>query len=282
VGLRLRVGAAEIAMAEDAVTTSNIGRYPRSSRQSWLRYLPDLPESGDFPSRVMTFVIRSQGKTILVDSGVGNWDSPTFGNGHLLDSLAALDLAPEQIDFVMPTHMHGDHIGWNTRPSPSGPVPTFQRARYLFQQAEWDYFTSDAYLANRGGTIIENCVLSLKDSGLMDLIGSEAKVTDEVTLLHAPGHTPGQVAVLVQSQGEAALLVGDAFHNPAQFTETEWSHMVDVDPDLSARTRRALLKVAAAVEPLVAGAHFNRSGDPFCGQVVAIDGRTYWRGVELP
>src|SRR5690606_20057806 len=126
--------------------------------------------------------------------GVGAHGLWRFGDGHLLDSLKELDLSPEDIDYVVPTHLHLDHVGWNTTPSPDGPVPTFPRARYLFQQLDWDAFTSEEFL-NRpsvspmSGTMqemIRVAVLPLKDTGLMDLIGPEQAITDEVTLLHTP------------------------------------------------------------------------------------------------
>ena len=148
---RIRVGNAEIAVARDAdyrMAPGNFlcdaagGEIPSSSFAPYLggRDPGDLEES-----RVCTYVIRSRGKTILVDAGVGQWGIWRFGDGHLLESLAALDVTPESVDFVLPTHLHLDHVGWNTRPSPNGPVPTFPHARYLFQQRDWDHFTSPEF-----------------------------------------------------------------------------------------------------------------------------------------
>ena len=276
---RIRVGSAEIAVAADAAFTLNTsGAFPNVPAEAWRVYHPDIAPSGEIPSRVLTFVVRSQGRTILVDSGVGEWGVWRFGNGHLLDSLAALDVRPEAVDFVVPTHLHIDHVGWNTRRSPQGPVPTFPRARYIFQQADWDYFTRPEFLAGERGAYIEHSVLPLQDSGLMELAGSERAITDEVTLLHAPGHTPGQVCVLIQSAGEACVILGDVCHHPAQLTETDWSPVADIDGSLSARTRKAVVEQAKEMGALVAGAHFNA---PSFGHLVEIEGRTLWRGVEL-
>ncbi len=236
-----------------------------------------------------TYVIRSQGKTILVDTGVGAHGLWRFGDGHLLDSLKELDLSPEDIDYVMPTHLHLDHVGWNTRPTPNGPVPTFPRARYLFQKLDWDAFTSDEFL-NRPSVspmsdsmqnMIKVAVLPLKDSGLMDLIGPEETLTDEVTLLHTPGHTMGSVSILVQSGTDAALIIGDAAHNPAQFTESDWSPAVDIDPSLSARSRKGLAEQAIRLNAMVAGGHL-ASPDQFAfGSIIQMEGRPMWRGVSL-
>lgn len=287
---RLKVGNAEIAVATDAEFRYVPAQFiPGVPADRWRPYLKGADPEALLESRVTTYVVRSQGKNILVDAGVGRHGLWRFGDGHLLDSLKELDLAPEDIDYVLPTHLHLDHVGWNTTPTPNGPVPTFPRARYLFQQADWDAFTSDEFL-NRPSVspmsanmqnMIRLAVLPLKDTGLMDLIGPEQVITDEVTLLHTPGHTPGSVSVLVQSGSEAALLVGDAAHNPAQFTESDWSPAVDIDPSLSARSRKALAEQAVRLQALVAGGHLAPPDEPAFGRIILMDGRPMWRGVTL-
>jgi glyoxylase-like metal-dependent hydrolase (beta-lactamase superfamily II) len=286
----IRVGNAEIAMALDAEFRYAPTQFmPGVPGERWQPYLGGADPNEVLESRVMTFVVRSQGKTILVDSGVGQHGLWRFGDGHLLDSLKALDLSPEDIDFVVPTHLHLDHVGWNTRPTPDGPVPTFTNARYLFQQADWDHYITPGFLESPAETpmqqstknMLSTAVLPLKESGLMDLIGPERVITDEVTLLHTPGHTPGSVSILVQSGSEAALLIGDAAHNPAQLTETEWSPAVDVDGSLSARTRKAVVEQAQRLDAVVAGGHFGAPGHPAFGRIIVMDGRPMWRGVSL-
>jgi glyoxylase-like metal-dependent hydrolase (beta-lactamase superfamily II) len=281
----LKVGNALITVARDAdFRYAPASFLPNAPAEAWKPYLGGQDPTTIDESRVLTYVIRSQGKTILVDSGVGEWGIWRFGDGHLLDSLKALDLSPEEIDFVLPTHLHTDHVGWNTRPSPNGPVPTFTRARYLFQKADWEYFTGDEYLNNgpegAGPRMMRNAVLPLKDTGLMDLIDSEHVLTDEVTLLHTPGHTPGSVTVLVQSRDEACLLIGDAAHHPAQLTETDWSPAIDIDPSLSARSRKGIVEQARRLDAYVAAGHFREPGPAF-GKIVPIEGRMLWRGVTL-
>jgi len=185
---------------------------------------------------------------------------------------------------VLPTHLHVDHVGWNTQPSENGPVPTFPRARYLFQKADWDFFTTDTpeswlnTAQGPGPQMMRVAVIPLKETGLMDIIGSERVITDEITLLHNPGHTPGSTTVLVQSGGEAAMLIGDAAHHSAQLTETSWSPMADIDGDLSARSRKALVEQAVRLNAYVAGGHF-AAKDPSFGRIIVMDGKSYWRGV---
>ena len=284
----LKVGNVEIAMAFDAPFRYAPIQFISSGGERWRAYLNGGDPAEIIESRVMTFVVRSQGKTILVDTGVGDHGYWPFGAASLLGSLKQLDLEPDDIDFVLPTHLHLDHVGWNTRPTPNGPVPTFTKARYLFQQADWDHFTSDAVLNATGSPLVEltakqmaAAVVPLKDTGLMDLIGPEYKVTDEVTLIHTPGHTMGSVTVLVQSGSEAALLLGDAAHHPAQLTETDWTPGIDMDPSLSQRSRKALVAQAQRQNAYVAGAHFNGPGMPSFGRMILMEGRPVWRGVEL-
>ena len=285
---RLRIGSVEIAVARDADFQFTPANSLRDAAGA------EIPEEqlraalgGQHPavaqeSRVLTFVVRSRGQTILVDSGVGPWGVWRFGDGHLLDSLAALDLTPAQIDVVLPTHLHLDHVGWNTLPSPNGPVPTFPNARYLFQQADWDYFTSEQFLSQDVPLtqMVRNAVLPLRDTGLMELIGPERAITDEVTLLQTPGHTPGSVTVLIQSGGEAALLFGDAAHHPVEFVEPDWSPLYDIDRSLSARSRVALIAEAQRLDAYLAGAHF-LAAEPTFGRIVPIAGRPTWQGVTL-
>lgn len=285
---RLKLGSAEIAVARDADYRIAPGRFLRDAQReeippdAFRPHLGDLDPTEYQESQVLTYVIRSQGQMILVDAGVGLWGIWRFGDGYLLDSLAAIDLEPADIDFVLPTHLHLDHVGWNTRPSDDGPVPTFLNARYLFQQADWDHFTGDEFLSGDGPLVemVHKAVLPLEHSGLMELIGPEHTVTSEVTLLHTPGHTPGSVTVLVQSAGESALLMGDAAHHPLQFTQTDWSPLVDVDATLSARSRQALVAEALRRDAYVAGGHF-LAADPTFGKVIQLENRTVWRGAAL-
>ena len=285
---RLQVGSATIAVARDVDYRLAAGQFLRDAERKEIApaafrpYLGDRDPAEPEESQVVTFVIRSRGQTILVDAGVGPWGLWRFGQGHLLDSLASLDLGPEAIDYVLPTHLHLDHVGWNTRPSDAGPVPTFPNARYLFQQADWDHFTGNEFLNGEGPLVemVRQAILPLEHTGLMDLIGSEHTVTEEVTLLHTPGHTPGSVSVLVQSGGEAALLVGDAAHHPLQLTQTDWSPLVDVDASLSARSRQAIVEQAKRLDAYVAGGHF-LAADPTFGKIIQFEGRNVWRGVAL-
>jgi len=287
---RVKVGNAEIAMVWDAEFRYAPSQFLASMpAEKWAPYLNGVSPDEVQESRVMTFLVRSQGKNILVDAGVGAHGLWRFGEGHLLDSLKELDVSPEEIDFVVPTHLHLDHVGWFTRPSADGPVPTFKNAQYLFQQADWDFFVESDYLKGPSTSPLNEmtqkmfaaAVEPMRNSGLMTLIGPERLITDGVTLLHTPGHTLGSVSILVQSGSEAALLIGDAAHTPAQMTEMEYSPGIDIDPSLSERSRRAVVAMAQEKNAYVAGAHFGAPGHPAFGRIILMDGRPMWRGVSL-
>lgn len=289
---RIRVGEVEIAVARDG--------YWEAAPSAHLRDLAnnEIPDAtiaaaldGADPrqvirSRVLCFVLRSRGKTILLDAGVGGWGLWRFGDGHLLDSLAELGVRPEAIDYVVPSHLHLDHIGWNTHPGPDGePVITFPNARHLFHQADWDHFNDPAVIARLGETpqarIMPKALLPLRDAGLIDLVsGSEASVTDEVTILHTPGHTPGSVSILVKSGDESAIFIGDLAHLCLQLTEVDWSPPYESDREQSARSRRSVVEDAVGRNSLVAGSHLDEG--PVFGRMVLLNGRRVWQGVSLP
>ena len=236
-------------------------------------------------SRVLCFVVKSGGGTILLDAGVGAWGLWRFGDGHLLDSLAALDVRPEDVDLVIPSHLHLDHIGWNTHPGPDGePVITFPNATHLFHKGDWDWFTStDVYAKDGEDSLlyrtVTNCLLPVAHAGRVELIDAETPVTDDVTILHAPGHTPGSVCTLIQSAGESALFIGDLVHLCVQLSTPDWSPPYEHDREASARSRRRIVEEAVGRNALVAGSHLDEG--PVFGRMIALDGRRFWQGVAL-
>jgi glyoxylase-like metal-dependent hydrolase (beta-lactamase superfamily II) len=245
--------------------------------------MPGQDPKATIRSRVLTFVVKSRGKTILLDAGVGGWGLWRFGDGHLLDSLRDLDVSPEEIDYVIPSHLHLDHIGWNTHPDADGkPVITFPNARHLFHKADWVHFTNPSLYQQDGPEsrlfrTVSNCLLPVEVAGLMELVDHEMAVTDEVTILHTPGHTPGSVSILVQSGGESALFIGDLVHLCMQLTAPEWSPPYENDRQASASSRRRIVEEAIGRNALVAGSHLDEG--PIYGRMVTLDGRRFWQGV---
>ncbi|MEJ8640341.1 MBL fold metallo-hydrolase [Streptomyces sp. MS1.HAVA.3] len=206
---------------------------------------------------VHALLVDTGGRRILVDTCVGNGQASVpmlrMLDTTWLDDLTALGHPPESIDTVVCTHLHFDHIGWNARLVDGRWVPTFPRARHLITRTEWDHWEGEA------GTDLHDTMRPLLDDGLVDLVGlvdTRHRVGDGVYLEAAPGHTPGQVAVVVQSGAERAVITGDLVHHPVQFTEPDVPSLSDVDATLAAATRRAFVDRYADTGTLVIGTHF--------------------------
>jgi len=209
------------------------------------------------------FVVRSHGKTILVDTCVGDCKERRRADFHhqqwnWLGRLAAAGFAPEAIDYVVCTHFHVDHVGWNTRLTDGRWVPTFPNARYLFAQAEWDYWWSAAGKPNRErtGDYMADSIVPVVDAGLVDFVATDHRIDPGVTLVPAPGHTPGMVCVALQSGEQQAIITGDLLHTVLQLAYPDWSTRFCADANLSRQTRRAFLERHAGTDTLILPAHF--------------------------
>lgn len=212
-----------------------------------------------------SFIVRSVRWTILVDSCVGN-DKPRPRNPHwhrrhgsYLGDLAALGLTPDDIDIVMCTHLHADHVGWNTRLHNGAWVPTFPNARYLFGKKEVEHWRqvlarSTAEEINHGSWA--DSVEPIFQAGQAELVAEDQEVHEGVQLMPAPGHTPGNVIVRLEERGERAYLTGDVIHHPVQVEHPEWSTCFCSDPQLSAQTRLATLTAVADQDAWLLPAHF--------------------------
>jgi glyoxylase-like metal-dependent hydrolase (beta-lactamase superfamily II) len=210
-----------------------------------------------------SFAVTTGGLRVLVDTGIGNGKPRANPAWHdlrtdYLDRLAALGFTPETVDLVILTHLHTDHVGWNTRAQDGVWVPTFPRARYLTSRAErafWAGYTMDEPRRQMFG----DSVLPVEDAGLLHLVDvpdGGAEVVPGVRLVPTPGHTPGHVAVELTDGGERALITGDCVHHPVQFADPGIGSCVDIDPGLAATTRRQLLASLAGTDTLVLGTHF--------------------------
>jgi glyoxylase-like metal-dependent hydrolase (beta-lactamase superfamily II) len=215
--------------------------------------------------RIGSYVLRSPEGTILVDTGVG---PQAMGvGGRLLVELENAGVYPEDVDTVFLTHLHGDHLGWSAKPDGE---PVFPGARYVTQAAEWEI--SAPYLGR--------AVAGLDDLGVLELLDGEEPISEELTAIPTPGHSPGHSSLLVSSGGEQALVSGDAIVHPAQATEPTWNVHFDMDKEQAARTREMLLAWLEADGMIVAAGHIPGSG---FGRVVrgrGEEGRRYWQTLE--
>lgn len=232
------------------------------ARAPWLR--PDFADGqGTLHLASHSFAVEANGLRILVDTGIGNGKRRANPAWHELNSdyeerLTAAGFAPETVDIVVLTHLHADHVGWNTRHSENGWVPTFPHARYVTSRTEWDYWAG-AEMEEARRQMFRDSVYPVRDAGLLDLVDVPDEGTDitpGVRLLPTPGHTPGQVAVKLSSQGESALVSGDSVHHPVQMEHPELCSCVDIAPETAARTRRRLLDSLAGTSTLLLGSHF--------------------------
>jgi glyoxylase-like metal-dependent hydrolase (beta-lactamase superfamily II) len=228
---------------------------------------------GRLKMSIHALVVETPARRIVVDTGLGNGKQgrtvPTWNDrkGPFLDDLAAAGFPPESIDTVLCTHLHVDHVGWNTRLVAGRWVPTFEKARYVFGESEYAYWREHSTAPDKAA-IFADSVAPIVAAGLADLVASDSRICEEITLIPTPGHSPGHVSLHIRSEGEEGLLTGDVAHHPCQMAHLDWSSTADSDPSQSAETRRALFSRFADRPVLVIGGHFDagtikRDGDAF-------------------
>lgn len=230
--------------------------------------------AGTVPLPVHGWLVEDGDRVVLVDTGAGNGKprphSPWFDrlDTPFLANLAAAGIAPEDVTHVLHTHLHVDHVGWNTVLRDDVWVPTFANARHVFVRAELAFFTDPANLNARTRTTFaaqQDSLLPVVAVGLadpVDIDGGEA--IPGFTFQAAPGHSPHHATILYRSGGAEAVFIGDAMHHPVQVVRPEWNSRFDADPVAARESRRQVLAQAADLEALVLTAHF---GDPSAGWV---------------
>jgi glyoxylase-like metal-dependent hydrolase (beta-lactamase superfamily II) len=247
-------------------TADNVKR-----EHDWL-YPMFSDDAGRFRMSVHTYVLDSQGTRIVVDTCIGNdkeRDHPGWNRQQLpfLEDLEKMGCPRESVDRVLCTHLHVDHVGWNTMLKDGRWVPTFPNARYLIGGTEWDFFSraEDPFLKGP----VDDSVRPVMGEGMSELVDDRHRITDEVWLESTPGHTPGHFSVRISSRGEEAVITGDLMHHPIQCRYPEWSNNFDNDGAMAKRTRRAFCERYADSGMLVFGTHF---AAPSAGRIVRTDG----------
>ena len=228
---------------------------------------------GRLKMSIHSLMVETPSRRIVVDTGLGNdkegrsipiWnhrDTP------FLEMMTAAGFPPDGIDTVLCTHLHVDHVGWNTKLAGGRWVPTFANARYVFGKTEYEYWRDHSSEPDKAA-VFNDSVKPIMDAGKADLVASDAKICGEISLIPTPGHSPGHMSVHIASDGEQGLLAGDAAHHPCQMAHLDWSSTVDTDPAQSVVTRRDLFSRFAEKPALVIGGHFSagrilRDGDAF-------------------
>ncbi len=227
----------------------------------WLQPVALDPATGRLRLCIQSYVLRTPHHTVLVDSCVGNHkERPGRPFWHMkaddtwMRNLAAAGLTVHDIDYVMCTHLHVDHVGWNTRLENGRWVPTFPNARYVFGEQEFAYWAAEH--ARAPNPVMADSVLPIVEAGRAELVGSNHALNDHIRLTPTPGHTPGHCAVELGRGRTQAVLTGDLIHSPLQARYPELSMRADTDRAQSAATRRRFLACHCAAGTLLCTAHF--------------------------
>lgn len=228
------------------------------------------PESGRFIQSVHAYVIRTPRHTILIDTCVGNQkDRPSTRGWHRMDTaflsdLARLGVTPADVDFVMCTHLHVDHVGWNTQLVDGRWVPTFPNARYLFHRTEIEHWETHGDYVPEGGAssdgFYEDSVLPVFEANQAELIDSDFDLDHLIHIEPTPGHSPGHICIHLAAATadgrKEAVFAGDLLHHPVQCAHPEWNSRFCWDADMSAATRKRFVERHAERDVLVLPAHF--------------------------
>ena len=255
----------------------------KNPREIW----PDVPQKSWDPFRKFALLengmvqsiwrghlIRKatgEGQNVLVDTGMGPGPHDHTGkSGELIKSIEKIGLDPEQIDAVVITHCHGDHIGWNVTWDGDSPKATFPNAKYYVAADDWDFYSS----LETKIEAFEKSIRPLEALGVLELVVGEREIVPGVRTLPTKGHTPGHQCVLVQSEGSTGVVTGDLFHNVAQITEQEWCPVFDWRTDLSTASRRWLLWRAQTEGWVIFSGHLATGKS--IGLIIDKDGKPVW------
>jgi glyoxylase-like metal-dependent hydrolase (beta-lactamase superfamily II) len=239
---------------------------------AWLT--PFLADNGDAVGSVHALIIEVDDRRIIVDTCIGNDKErriPAWSHrqGPFLEQLTVAGYAPERMDMVICTHLHTDHVGWNTQLVDGKWVPTFPHARYIVARPEWEHWSASDDPWSQ--MVMADSVRPIFDAGVADLVETDHQVHDAIRFEPTPGHTPGHVSVRISSQGEAAVITGDLVHHPCQFARPAWGSSADADAEQADRTRKAFMARYADTPTLIIGTHF---AGPTAGRLVR-DGEAY-------
>jgi glyoxylase-like metal-dependent hydrolase (beta-lactamase superfamily II) len=238
------------------------------SQLQWVQ--PFLDAQGLARLGINAYLVQTSDRRIIVDCCAGN-DKPRGYPGFNMQSTPFIDrlrdagFDRETVDTVVCTHLHVDHVGWNTMLSDGEWVPTFPNARYLLGRTEFEYWRTQEESPDER-TAFADSVQPVVDAGLVDLVEAGHRIGNDAWLIATPGHTPGHHSVRITSGGEEAIISGDMVHHPAQIARPDWSCFLDYDGTASAETRRKILSEAAANNYLFVGTHFVA---PSAGRIVA-------------
>lgn len=268
-----QIGDVKITRIVEGETAGPMFLLPDATRENilampWLQpHFAD--DQGNCIVSIHALVLDTPDKVIVVDTCLGNDKERTFDFwAHLqtrfLSDLEAAGYPADAVDLVLCTHLHTDHVGWNTRLVDGNWVPTFPNAEYLFGKSEWEY--TEAQMDNPlYAEFIVDSIKPVIEAGLVRFVEVDERINEQVSLVPTPGHTPGHVSVLIESKDERAIITGDFLHHPCQMEEPYWECTADWDTPMAQKTRVTQLEKYADEGLLVFGTHF---ASPSAGYVV--------------
>jgi glyoxylase-like metal-dependent hydrolase (beta-lactamase superfamily II) len=278
----IAVGDVRVDCLRDAIAPFAHGSlayaFPGVTLAQWEPYRERYPDTfvGDnWLVRFCGILVQTAELTILVDTGLGATPDAYWGvaEGRLLDALRDAGVAPENVDVVFHTHLHADHVGWNVTPEGT---PTFPRARYVANRTDWRAFHEPLLEKAFPFPYLDEQVFSLERLGVLDLIDGEHRLAEGITAVPAYGHTPGHMALQIESGDERAMICGDAILHPAQVNEPDWPFVFDLDRAHAARTRRGLIDTIERERMTLIQCHFPEPGH---GPIVRDGDARYWEPV---
>jgi glyoxylase-like metal-dependent hydrolase (beta-lactamase superfamily II) len=256
-------------IGEIQITVCNDGEGKLAStyipKLDWEAHKGLLDDEGNFAIALGCFLIRTKDRNILVDAGLGPVTFPPFRGGDLPAGLAAAGVAPDDVNLVLITHLHVDHIGWLAQDG----KPFFPNATVRFGEKDLDQFIR----AETPDPLTAPIVKVLEEAGRIETLSGDAEVAPGVNMIDTPGHTLGHMGVVVSSGTQRAFMLGDAIACPAQLEDSEWAAMSDIDPALSSRSREALYAELEGTQDVMVAAHFP---DLQFGRVLRGEGRRYF------
>lgn len=258
----MRIGDLELVAVNDGE-----GKLPSSYVPSadWDAHKGLLDEEGNFTIDLGCFLVKTNGRTVLIDAGLGPVTFPPFRGGDLPGNLAKHGVQPEDVDLVLVTHLHIDHIGWCVQDG----KPYFPNATIRFGEQDLDQFVR----AEEPDQFSAPVIKVLEEAGRIETIDADGEVAPGISTLHSPGHTLGHRCVVISSGDQRAFLLGDAVTCPIQLTDSDWSAASDIDPKMSARSREALYRELEGTNDVMAASHF--PGLEF-GRVLRGEGKRYF------
>ena len=247
--------------------------------RGWLFPAHMEESSGNIVASMHSWLIQTEHHNILVDTCIGNdKERMPYRNWHQMNTpwltqLIQAGVTPDDIDFVMCTHLHVDHVGWNTRLSDGNWVPTFPNAKYLFSKTEYEFWEAERHAKNEetfnavNQQTFDDSVVPIMH--LAELVEGDYEVlADLLRIEQAPGHTPGSITLTLRSGSDSAIFTGDICHHPIQVYEPHWNSAYCEIPDQAIATRRRVLTFCSDTGASLMPAHF---GPSYAGHVRSND-----------